>query len=402
MPGRIILGIPGRWKTIEDLVASILKANANPKKPRYVALPLMILDQITKETFTFEVQSHDPALSEAFRVAGQGQFSKSLLASIDKHTFTAYVISRKQNVENARSMLALAACLLDAGGLAVKVETTCVAHTPKRWRYLANDAGLLALHDAYVTLVGGEDFNYTCGMHNLGLPDSSLTTEVPIEDAPGFLVAFNQWNLLERPRIKKGERFAVALSEPAFTVTRQKYGYDAEDEYNNPHGRWHMELAGAKTKGRGLWQEQPEPLFMTFKDDDSQMRKCVRQARATLGQFFARFDSPQEFGDFLIKTRIEEGDDHAFLWLKLLKRQKDTLHAEVFEAPPEFPKFKAGKRIKVLIEDVLDWAQIRCGALVGGFSMRLQRSKVAKKDRKLYDLYSGIISYASVEKALPE
>jgi uncharacterized protein YegJ (DUF2314 family) len=278
-------------------------------------------------------------------------------------------------------MLRLAAFLLDAGGLAVKVETAGVAHTPDRWRYLAQNNGQLALHDAYVTLVGGDEFSYTCGMHNFALPDASLTAEIAIDDAPEYLVAFNQWQLIDRPSLKDDDEFMVSLSDPVFAVTHHEYGYDPEEELNNPHGRWHLEVAAEKPEGHGLWKEQQEPLFMSFKDDDPEMRECVQRAQATLSHCLARFDSPHEFGTFLIKTRIEEREEHAFLWLRLQEVQGDGLSAAVFEAPPEFPSLVRGKQLRVPRAEVLDWAQIRHGALVGGFSLRLQRSHVPKKIR---------------------
>jgi uncharacterized protein YegJ (DUF2314 family) len=298
-------------------------------------------------------------------------------------------------------MLRLAAFLLDAGGLAVKVETAGIAHTPDRWRYLASTNNLLALHDALVTLVGGKEFNYTCGMHNLGLPDASLTTRISIERAPEYLVAFNQWNLIERPELRDGYRFAVSLSDPVFTVTHHEYGYDPGHEYNNPHGRLHLKLADEKPEGGGIWQEGSEPLFMSFKQDDPEMRACVRKAQATLSYFLDRFQSSHEFGTFLIKTRVEDGDEHVFLWVRLLAVRANVLDAMVFEAPPEFPSLESGKKLEVLREKVLDWAQIRHGALVGGFSLRLQRSKVAEKDREYFDRYSGFVAYAPVEE-IPE
>jgi hypothetical protein len=58
-------------------------------------------------------------------------------------------------------------------------------------------------------------------------------------------------------------------------------------------------------------------------------------------------------------------------------------------------------KIQVSHERVLDWAQVRPGALVGGFSLRLQRSNVAEKDRKYYDLYPGFVAYSPIEE-IPE
>jgi uncharacterized protein YegJ (DUF2314 family) len=401
MPGKIILGIPGRWQNRKDLITAIVQANPDPKNVRYLALGPLISDLQTKEAFGFEVCDHDPRLADAFRIAGQGRFSTELLASIAQHTLTLYIHSRDQSVEAARSMLSLGAFLLAAGGMAVKVETAGVAHTADRWRYFARTSNLLSLHDAFVTLVGGKEFNYTCGMHNVGLPDASLTAQISVKDAPEYLVAFNQWNLIERPQLKDGDRFAVSLSDPVFTLGHLAYGYDSDNEYNNPHGRWHLELADAKPAGQGVWKERSEPLFMGFRNDDPEMRECVKKAQATLSHFLARFESRHEFGTFMVKIRIEEGAEHAFLWLGLQHVQNNGLSAIVFEAPPEFPSLSKGTTVAVAREKVLDWAQVRHGVLVGGFSLRLQRSRLSEENRKHFDLYSGFVAYSPVEE-IPE
>ena len=360
----------------------------------------MIADLQTKESFGFEVYDRDPHLAEAFRVAGQGRLSPELLASIADHKYTIYILSQQQDIAAAKSMLRLAAFLLDAGGLAVKVETTGVAHSADRWRYYARSNGLLSLYDAYVTLVGSRDFNYTCGMHNFGLPDASLTNQIPAKDAPEYLVAFNQWNLIERPTLTDGTRFATSLSDPVFALSHQDYGYDPEDEYNNPHGRWHLELTGESAGQDDDWHEGSEPMFMAFKDADSEMAACVQRARETLPWFIARFDSSYEFGTFLIKVRIEDGVEHAFFWLRLCSVKNDILKRNYVEATPQFPNYQAGKTVEVGLHDVLDWAQIRHGTLVGGFSLRLQRSKVPQEKQRHYDLYSGFIAYSPLDEIL--
>ena len=281
MPGKIIVGIPGLWSTNLDVIVAVAQANEDIQNPRYLAAGPVIMDMQSKEGFGFDVYDHDPRLQHAFEVAGQGRLSSELLSRISNHTRTVYLVSRQQDVEAARSMLRLATHLLDAGGLAVKVETSGVAHSAERWRYFAAMNGLLSLHDAYVTLVGSNEFNYTCGMHNLALPDVSLTADIPKEAAPEYLVAFNQWNLLERPELSDGAKFATSLSDPVFEMKHREYGYNLELEYNNPFGRWHLTVANDTAEKSELITKRTEPLFMAFKSDDPEMIECVRKAQAS-------------------------------------------------------------------------------------------------------------------------
>jgi hypothetical protein len=103
MPGKIILGIPGPWKNRADLIASILRANADSKNPRYLGLGSLISDLQTKESFGFEIYEHEPRLADAFKGAGQGRFSKELLAAIGKHTYTIYVANKVWTLPEACS-----------------------------------------------------------------------------------------------------------------------------------------------------------------------------------------------------------------------------------------------------------------------------------------------------------
>jgi uncharacterized protein YegJ (DUF2314 family) len=220
-------------------------------------------------------------------------------------------------------------------------------------------------------------------------------------DAPEYLIGFNQFNLLERPALREGDRFTMALGEPVFALSQHEYGYEVDHEYNNPHGRWHMTPVKEQLTGQGVWQPRSDPIFMAFKHDDPEMLECARLAQASLPELVARFRSEFEFGTFLIKVRVEERQEHAFLWLRLEDIADDRFQASVFEAPPEFPSLQQGTVLEVPYEDVRDWAQIRHGALVGGYSLRLQRSKVAENDRQYFDRYSGFACYSPLDEFTP-
>jgi len=84
----------------------------------------------------------------------------------------------------------------------------------------------------------------------------------------------------------------------------------------------------------------------------------------------------------------------AFLWARLEKAEGTTLTVRLFEMPPEFASYRAGQDITVNAADVFDWSTIKSGTLIGGFSMRFQRSKVPPDKQRWYDLYSGTLSFA--------
>jgi hypothetical protein len=102
-----------------------------------------------------------------------------------------------------------------AGGLAVKVESSGVAHEWDRWFSLLSGSTF----DAYcgaVTLIGDSDRYYSCGMHHFGLPESSLPTSIAIGEAADFMNRFNLYQIIERPELATGHTFSLAPDAPYY------------------------------------------------------------------------------------------------------------------------------------------------------------------------------------------
>ena len=131
MKPKTVIGIPGTWATRAEIVQAIAKDSGG-----YIFAGQVLMEVATKNSWTLEVYDHEPNLRSAFEIAGQGAFSSSLLDQIDSHTFTLYVLSDQASTEAARELQKVGSALLDCGGLAVKVESAGVAHTPETWRAL--------------------------------------------------------------------------------------------------------------------------------------------------------------------------------------------------------------------------------------------------------------------------
>jgi uncharacterized protein YegJ (DUF2314 family) len=308
-------------------------------------------------------------------------------------------VAHECSLERARGMMAASVHLLDAGGVGVKVESAGAAHAPDRWRYHARSGATLSLYRCFVTLVGGTsaDFHYSCGMHNFGLPDVSVDGSVPVEVAADILTTFNHWNLIERPALREGTWFSAGAGEAAFAATHHAYGYDADDPLNNPFGRWHLTPTDEPPPEEYALSSK-EPLFMALAGDSPELIEATQRARATLGYFRDHFRSPHEYGRYMLKVRLTDGEDTAFFWTMLEDIDGRTFRSRLFEMPPEFKSYRSGQTIDGGLDEVQDWAIIMSGTLVGGFSMRLQRSHVPEGRRHAYDLYTGTLSYASLDE----
>ena len=231
---KIIVGVPGRWKDQSDLVMSIAQ-----KSSGYLFAGRVMMHPGTKEAWEVSVQGHDPGITRSFEVAGRGRVSETLLHEIAGHSMVAYLIGEGGSQELARSTMHATAALLDSGGLAAKVETAGVAHTPDDWRALTVAEPATALYYAYVQLVGGNGQFYSCGMQNLGLSDALVDGNTTPQEAGLLLQTFLLFTLLENPILNDGETFSVDADSPHYVLHHQPCTLNpGTKEFHNPYGLW--------------------------------------------------------------------------------------------------------------------------------------------------------------------
>jgi hypothetical protein len=144
-------------------------------------------------------------------------------------------------MEWARRMLRVGCALLQAGGIAVKVESTGIAHSADKWMEFARSGDLFQLYRAFVTLIKGSEYFYSCGMHNFGLPDVSVGSNLGPDDASRLLNQFNCFVLSENPALADGETFSVAAGASRYGLKKERCElYPHDDPFYNPFGRWHL------------------------------------------------------------------------------------------------------------------------------------------------------------------
>ena len=113
------------------------------------------------------------------------------------------------------------------------------------------DDSIAALMRAFVTFVGNNGSFYSCGMHNIGLPDATLSADVMPETAAMLLDTFLYYMASESPEIKDDETFAVDDRSPRYIVTKAQCTEFPDDNlFHNPHGVWHLTPAKKKRKRR--------------------------------------------------------------------------------------------------------------------------------------------------------
>ncbi|MEM7477122.1 MAG: DUF2314 domain-containing protein [Planctomycetota bacterium] len=126
---------------------------------------------------------------------------------------------------------------------------------------------------------------------------------------------------------------------------------------------------------------------------DPAYQACVSKAQATLQDFR---DMLQEYDPYscLIKTRVEDGEQHGYIWLFNTRRIEIGFQATVFELPAFAPNLEIGQELEIAESEVVDWMINDEGTLYGGFSLRYHRQQLPPEERPAFDEHIGVTNYA--------
>lgn len=238
----IIIGIPGKWKNREELIQAVASLSDG-----YLLAGQVLHHKEKDNTFHVEVYEHDSHLKEAFSYASKEAFSEHLLAEIDQHTFTVYIIAEVADFEMVIDLIDAGSAILKAGGMAVKIETAGMAHTKEAWHALKQNPEVIPVYAHFVTIIGEEDHYGSFGMKAFGLPDVVTLNTMSPKEAVTLLSTFNFYNLGERPTFTDGQTFRIKSDAPTFIMTsRQDFRYEEAHPFYNPFGLWIMEFREIK------------------------------------------------------------------------------------------------------------------------------------------------------------
>ncbi|HST58771.1 MAG TPA: DUF4261 domain-containing protein [Longimicrobium sp.] len=235
---QLVVGVPGPWESRTALMEALIGA----KGGAYLFAGQIFMEVETKRSCEIGLYEHDDQLRRAFEFAGGGALPGPLLNAIGAHRITVYLIFNEPGYESARDAVRFVNALLEAGGIAVKVESAGAAHTAERWRELGASEDAFDTYTLFVQLVGGDDRFFSCGMHNFALPDAAVPSTLGPQDGANLLNAFNFYRLMEQPELKDGETFSVDADAPRFRLKSEPYeaGYEPDEPLYNPHGLWSL------------------------------------------------------------------------------------------------------------------------------------------------------------------
>jgi hypothetical protein len=219
---------------------------------------------LNAENVEHEFQPRDPTLLRAFKSSSMTWpcFTEEDFSRIDRHTTVLYALSSNFAAADApmigRRFLSVGRRLLDAGGIAIKCESSGVSHSKARWTQFDDTADRSpaakwsALFHAYVVLpIASEADFYTCGMHLLGAADLIVSQDAIrmlqptggsiVSDAIDLFRTFAMYLVSECPvgKFASGHTFSTARDAPRYRVLWESCDAFAEDSFFfNPFGRW--------------------------------------------------------------------------------------------------------------------------------------------------------------------
>jgi hypothetical protein len=204
----------------------------------------------------------DPSLAEAFE-RGVG-CDAGLLTAITRAGRAALLDVAVPWASEPRAVRELVEHLAAAGALAVRFEGSGTAWScPALLEQLQSDS-LAAAHRAAVVFVRDEDVVFSCGMHQLGLPDAEVAAEDP-RAAVALLQSFQLFQLIDRPLLATGHTFAPDASSPRRALERWPDGrHHVSDGRHNPFGLFRLQPPGVPPRASGGLVLVPIPTLVAL------------------------------------------------------------------------------------------------------------------------------------------
>ena len=162
----------------------------------------------------------------------------------------------------------------------------------------------------------------------------------------------------------------------------------------DPENCWHDWQMARRDMGRKP-DLDPGPRFDYVRSDDPAYQKTIADAHKLLAHFRSMLPSDgTPRSNALIKTRLIDGDNSAFMWLSNTAIDGDNFTAELFEVPDSLPSYNVGDRLTVALEELMDWMVNENGRLTGGFSLRYNRARMSDAEKLDFDQLIGVTEYA--------
>jgi uncharacterized protein YegJ (DUF2314 family) len=161
----------------------------------------------------------------------------------------------------------------------------------------------------------------------------------------------------------------------------------------DPENCWHDWQMTRRRMGRKP-ELDPGPRFDQVRSSDPAYRQTIEDALSTIEQFRQMLPTDgTPRADALVKTKLTDDTNSAFMWLNNTSMDGESFSAELFEVPDTLPNYNVGDRLTVPLDSLLDWMVNDHGLLHGGFSLRYHRDRMNDAEKAEYDQHIGVTDY---------
>lgn len=239
---RSILCIPGNWESFEAFKDALIVAS----DASYMVVGDMLISGTRKRHFTFEFCERDERMPQAFAAAGKvTRMSPGCIDQVAQHRFVIYISGDTGSLEEATEIALAGNAILQAGGTAIKVESTGKAFEKAYWTDLLTEFVPSRLYEMFVidSIIDEDGTVYSCGMQNLGFKDTIVSGQ-PFQAAVDLIKIFGYYQVVENPVIQHNQTFRANMESPVFIIVEEPdQPYNESEIFHNPFGMWRLELA---------------------------------------------------------------------------------------------------------------------------------------------------------------
>lgn len=127
--------------------------------------------------------------------------------------------------------------------------------------------------------------------------------------------------------------------------------------------------------------------------EDKKMKKAIRQAKASFNEFETAIKSENpNFKKFLLKKGFESPNGEEYLWvMNILINKVNNNYVGIVANEPLYTKaVQNGDFIEINSDDVGDWMYLDNNVVKGGYTLKLLRNRMSKKERQQFDAESNL------------
>jgi uncharacterized protein YegJ (DUF2314 family) len=129
-----------------------------------------------------------------------------------------------------------------------------------------------------------------------------------------------------------------------------------------------------------------EPDVVLLAENDYEMRIAEAKAQRSIGRFIEALASPAATQTyFAVKTLLRDGERAEHVWVSRLSYDGARFQGTVANAPFALTTVTHGDALTVAPGDITDWMIVEDQALVGGYTIRLERDRMSVEQRADFD-----------------